>query len=83
MKCPKCVEEDEKSTVRSSGGFVTAMPVDSYYDEDGIYHSHDWNEHSSGYSCSRGHKWSKNYSVPCPASNCDFGVGETEVKFYD
>ena len=70
MKCPTCVEEGEKSQVYLGGTCTTSMGYSSYYDEGGIFHSHDPNKQTTKYSCSRRHKWSKSSTFPCPAKGC-------------
>lgn len=70
MKCPACVELGYLSKLyMDSGSFTTLMGWSSYYDEDGIYHSHDPNRHSTGGRCSQDHQiyWSS-YSK-CPAGD--------------
>ena len=71
MKCPDCVDLDQKSKVYPKGGSTTLMGWDPYYDEDGSYHSHDPNHHTQSFSCSYGHKWSVSGLKKC--LNCDYG----------
>jgi len=56
MRCPKCINEGLKSTVRSVP--ITCMTMEikydhSYWDEAGEYHNH--NHYKSDYNCSNGH----------------------------
>lgn len=56
-------------------GFVTAMGVNTYHDEDGVSHRHDPNIHTTEYRCSNGHSWSaKKRKAPCPAEGCRFNL---------
>lgn len=72
MKCPECVEAGEKSRVTPLGGMVTAMNWTPYYDEEGVYHSHDRNWRNMGYKCSNGHQWSTRTHSRCPAYGCEW-----------
>ena len=58
MKCPKCVEEGEKSRVYEYPGGTTLMGTHSYYDEDGKWHHHDPNYTNVNYRCTNDHVWS-------------------------
>ena len=58
MKCPICEKEDRKSNVYIGTTMSTLMYAESYYDENGDFHSNDPNTHTTSYSCSNGHKWS-------------------------
>lgn len=71
MKCPQCAFDGEKSTLRIDGSSCTLMGYSSFYDEDGIYHSHDPNRITSGYLCSRGHRIVETGFRICP--NCEYG----------
>lgn len=71
MKCPTCVEQETKSCVYPGMGSVTMMGWQAYYDEDGMYHSHDPNWTTTGYRCSEGHYWQGIGQTACP--NCIFG----------
>lgn len=70
MKCPECIKENKKSNVHIGYGTRTLMCVDRYYDENGLYHIHDLNDHSQNYYCSNGHNWFENTIRECPS--CDF-----------
>lgn len=80
MKCPRCVGEGKRSQVYAGGGFSTLVACQPFYDEDGIYHSHDLNTQTWNYSCSNGHRWTVSGTSKCP--NCNFG-GERTTKFWD
>lgn len=72
MKCQKCVDEGKKSAVYPDGyGVSTLMASHPYYDEDGVYHNHDWNSRTTGASCSNGHRWWMSITPKCPS--CDYG----------
>lgn len=73
MKCPVCIEEGEKSTLRDLGGSSTLMYYAPYYDEDGVYHHHDGNMTSSMFACSRGHTVTIARSGSC---HCGWGKNE-------
>jgi len=78
MKCPECLAAGLKSRVESLGGTVTLMGWAPYWDEEGVYHSHDPNIRKSEYGCSNGHAWSEEYQAECPASGCDYGKDSKE-----
>ena len=78
MKCSKCVAEGKTSRVYTGGGSSTCMAWDTYYDEDGKYHSHDPNYHSSNYRCSNGHEWVMTYIAKC--SSCDYGKDDEKTE---
>lgn len=44
---------------------MTAMSIQSFYDEDGEYHCHNPNCRTTGYSCSNGHTWPENHYSLC------------------
>jgi len=79
MMCPQCQKNDETSLcfvdhlvkTTAMGGLLR------YWDEKGIYHSHDPNRSTSSYHCSRGHRWAITSRHKCPA--CDFGHVEPEI----
>jgi hypothetical protein len=58
MKCPVCIQEGQKSTLRDRGGTRTLMACWPFYDEEGRHHHHDYNTSTYGYTCSRGHEFS-------------------------
>ncbi len=72
MICKQCKAEGKKSFVYSGGTFSTAMPNQAYYDEEGNYHFHDMNAHTTNYSCSNSHEWEVTAENKCPSSNCDW-----------
>lgn len=69
MKCPVCVENGLKSEVYPQGTITTLMSFQPWYDENGVYHSHDGNKRRASYSCSKGHHWEKEYYKPCPVGD--------------
>lgn len=71
MRCPECIAEGERSRLTSGGGMTTLLGYRPYYDEDGVYHDHDPNTTTTGYSCSRGHKFTIRTKRSCP--NCTYG----------
>jgi len=77
MKCPVCEKEELKSFVYPGMSTSTLMYCSPYYDEDGKYHSHDANTHTTQYSCSNGHNWSESSTGICPS--CDFGKDSKKI----
>lgn len=76
MKCPKCVKAGKKSIVYEGGTVSTLMYSPPFYDEDGEYHAHDNNSHTTSYSCSNGHQWTETPTNKCPNPKCDFNKSE-------
>ncbi len=72
MKCTACVKEGKRSRVYPEGTSVTLMSFSPYYDENGTYHSHDLNIHTTGYHCSNQHRWVEKATPECPGC----GAGE-------
>jgi hypothetical protein len=77
MKCPLCVEQGLRSTVRSLGATVTLLGHRPWWDEDGVYHSHDPNRHTMEFCCSKEHIWRSVSHLPCPAG--DYGGEEPTI----
>ncbi len=74
MKCPKCVEQGEKSRVQHLHATTTDAYYPPFYDEDGGYHVHDGNRVVSNFKCSLGHEFhTTGIGGPCPNSKCDWG----------
>lgn len=80
MKCPECVEAGKRSHVHVGATFSTAMFSSPFYDEDGVYHLHDPNGHTTSYSCSEGHKWAESRLRNCPAPGCDWAEQVTKQQ---
>jgi len=81
MICPYCQEAGEKSCVYPSAyGFSTAMYCQPYYDEEGKYHNHDSNSHSTPYTCSKGHSWTEIAGNKC---QCGWGHEATRTRHED
>lgn len=80
MICEKCREEDLKSSIRSRGCSRTLLSCSPYYDEAGVYHSHDYNTSSCGYECSNGHRFTIHSKLSCPS--CDFG-GDKKIVYHE
>ncbi len=72
MKCPECVEQGLKSIVNIGFKHTTAMAYHYFFDEDGIYHSHNNNIITYNYTCSNNHNFKNNYKEKCPHDECDF-----------
>jgi len=78
MICPKCKEQERKSTISMGLMRSTAMYCPSFYDEEGKFHAHDLNSRSTSYVCSNGHNIIVINGNKCPS--CDFGREDiTEV----
>lgn len=73
MKCPECIAEEKTSRVFPGGSSVTLLGHQPYYDEEGVYHSHDPNWFSTSYRCSNGHSWGDRHRNPCPTPGCEWG----------
>ena len=71
MKCPKCVEAGLTSILYCEGVTTTNLGFYPYYDENGVFHSHDPNWKVHLYSCSRGHRTEIRKKKKC--DNCDYG----------
>lgn len=69
MICPECKAEGLKSRVYSGGTFSTLMGYSTYWDEEGVKHTHDPNVRTTSYSCSNDHGWSESFKLPCPAGD--------------
>lgn len=79
MKCPVCEREGLKSVI-TGGSYctTTAMGWDSYWDEDGKYHSHDPNWRCQNLQCSQGHSLFRRWKTPC--LNCDHGKDSDTIE---
>lgn len=65
MKCVACIAENERSKVFMSRVVLSPVPVLTFWDEDGVLHTHDPNRVVSNYHCSRGHSWEEVYEQAC------------------
>lgn len=66
MICQECKKQGNTSKVYGGNtGFVTAMAVHSYYDEEGREHFHDPNTTTINYHSSNGHKWLESHKGLC------------------
>ncbi len=81
MICPKCKEEGRKSFITIGMGFTTCMFSQPFYDESGVYHSHDSNKHTKNYTCSNNHKITISSTGKCP--NCSWGHDSEKVTVKD
>lgn len=57
MICPVCADKVIKSRVFPGYATTTCIASQSFYDEEGHYHSHDINSTSQVFNCSQGHSW--------------------------
>jgi hypothetical protein len=71
MKCQKCIDEGLRSRVYSDGISSKMMGWSTYYDEDGIYHSHNPNGIEKWFRCSEGHRFHIDGKEQC--ANCEYG----------
>ena len=76
MKCPVCTQLGLRSKVFQGIGSCTLLHCPPYYDEDGVYHNHDWNSTTYGYTCSQGHEWATSVKRGCPAGDCEWNSRE-------
>lgn len=65
MKCPVCIQEGKKSTLRDTGGTCTLASCAPFYDEEGKHHYHDHNTTTLNYSCSNGHSYTVSKRGSC------------------
>lgn len=65
MKCSTCAMVDKKSRVTVKGSVQTLLHCATFYDEDGLPHTHDSNVTKTSYSCSNGHAWTESTSGEC------------------
>ncbi len=72
MKCPGCIKEGKKSKVFELGSYKTLMGSQTYYDEDGKFHSHDPNQMSTQYRCTNGHMFRQTRKADCPTCGSDW-----------
>ena len=68
MICAECQKAGERSVVRFRA-VQTALPVDSYFDEDGKLHNHNPNSMTTFFTCSRGHTWNTVQAASCSVCN--------------
>ena len=80
VRCPKCVEEGQKSTLHGGGGITTCMGTQSYFDEEGNPHHHDPNSTTSSLRCSRGHSVVIVSYRTCPSCDNNKGRDRVEVR---
>lgn len=77
--CPECERLGIKSEWRPPlSEVVTAMPRDSYYDRDGLFHEHDPNSRTGRGQCSNGHVIAIVAYRTC--GSCNFNEGRTTWK---
>lgn len=65
--CPVCAAANQRSTVWSGGTGTTCAGFTPYWDDQGVYHSHDTNRHRTRYNCSNGHVWTREWYRKCPS----------------
>jgi hypothetical protein len=76
MTCPHCDENCGSSKVTAEIGEGTTMGWFPFYDEQGLYHSHDPNKYIIHYSCTNQHYWTEQKKLSCP--NCSYPSEVTE-----
>lgn len=81
MICVKCRELGQKSRVYHGTSFSTCAYYTPYYDEEGVYHSHDGNVHTTTYTCSNGHHITVSGIGKCPS--CNWGHDKDTVTVKD
>lgn len=77
MICEQCKKEGKTSTVHLQSSSSTLLAFTPYYDEKGVYHSHDPNTHTMQYQCSNGHFFTEESKAKCPNCNA-FTFDESE-----
>lgn len=65
MKCPRCIEESQKSKVYVGISTSTLLHSPPFYDEEGRFHYHDPNTTTTHYSCSNDHDWQESACNKC------------------
>lgn len=83
MKCPRCQEDGLTSVITPSHSMVTDMYCAPFYDEAGVYHSHDMNAITQGLKCSNGHAGTRVRYPRCPASGCAWNADYDEWTKWD
>ncbi len=81
MICPMCASQGLKSKVRLFGTSTTCMAFNTWYDEEGKYHSHDPNWNSTGFECTNKHGGVIKKKNKCPS--CSYGSKSEEIKVFD
>ena len=80
-QCPICKKLGYKSKLYLSGCEIsTLLTSQQFYDEEGKFHIHNFNESYTNWYCSRGHQGIKIASTKCP--NCNFGYKE-KIEYYE
>lgn len=65
MKCPFCIKEEKRSTIRIGTSISTALAWSPFYDEDGGLHHHNPNHTVTDYHCSNDHVWTESTKQKC------------------
>ena len=79
MICEKCKEQGLNSVIFVAfWGSTTAMGYQTYYDENGQYHSHNPNATTKMAHCSNQHKMKILSNTKCPS--CDYGK-EVKIEY--
>jgi hypothetical protein len=81
MICPKCKELGQKSIIHRGLGTATSMYCPPYYDEEGVYHSHDANICTTVFNCSKGHRITIRSTGKCPS--CVWGHDSQQITVED
>jgi hypothetical protein len=72
MICKECKKQGLKSNIFPGGASTTLMSRSPFYDENGVYHSHDPNVTTQSFRCSNEHNWTEKFHSACPAKNCEW-----------
>lgn len=73
MKCEQCTNEKFRSCVyeeQPRASTLTIDPKGTYYDEEGAYHTHQFDKYD--FTCSRGHFFRTNHKWICPVEDCSW-----------
>ena len=73
MKCEKCTVVIADRLWPKNVVHTITEPWQPYYDEVGLYHSHDPNHVVTTYECSNGHIYEKTTLPMCPVQTCTYG----------
>lgn len=70
MICPACKREGKTSRVYYGNSSHTSTGAATYFDETGVFHSHDDTVRVTKFHCSQGHHFKESLVLDCPAPGC-------------
>ena len=75
-RCPICHRQGTPSRAYIKSTETTLMCKEAYFDETGVWHSHDPNRTMRSLRCGNGHEWQEiSYRDPCPEQRCEWNEG--------